>query len=331
VAAAQRAGYSASPLAASRCEPQKFRQTASSYFEMFGILNINKPMGWTSRDVVNRVQRFVRPAKVGHAGTLDPLATGVLVVCIGGATRLIEYVQRLPKAYLATFLLGRSSPSDDVESDIQLHENVAVPSRQEIEAMLPKFLGTIMQRPPAFSAVHVNGQRAYKLARQGLDIELPPRSVTIYSIELQSYRYPELTLAIQCGSGTYIRSLGRDLAHSLDTYAVMSALERTWIGKVHIDKSVDVNDLEGRIHEHILSPHYLVDSLTRVRLTQEEIHHLGHGRTIARGDRQVEPARWPSADSPATEIVGVDYESRIVAILQATEDDMFRPLRNFAP
>ncbi|NOY30442.1 MAG: tRNA pseudouridine(55) synthase TruB, partial [Planctomycetes bacterium] len=186
---------------------------------MFGILNLNKPIGWTSRDAVNRVQRLVRPAKAGHAGTLDPLATGVLVVCIGPATRLISYVQAMPKVYQATFLLGRTSDSDDIETEVRELASPPQPSREEIESKLPDFLGEIQQRPPAYSALKVNGQRAYKLAREGLAVQLEPRPVEIYELRVTGYNYPELKINLRCGSGTYVRSLGRDLAEALGTGA----------------------------------------------------------------------------------------------------------------
>src|SRR5262245_1652765 len=138
---------------------------------MFGVFNINKPAGLTSRDVVNRVQRRVRPHKAGHAGTLDPLATGVLLVFVGGATRLIEHAQRLRKSYRGTFLLGRRSDTDDVEQDVELVAGAPEPTREEIESALPRFTGEILQRPPRHSAVKIAGQRAYKLARQGVEFE----------------------------------------------------------------------------------------------------------------------------------------------------------------
>ena len=206
---------------------------------MFGIFNINKPAGWTSRDVVNRVQRLVRPAKAGHAGTLDPLATGVLVVCVGPATKLISYVQQQLKEYEATFILGQSSPSDDVETEICELEQPPIPTREAIEAKLPDFVGTIQQRPPLYSAIKVEGQRAYKLARGGSDMELPARPVEIYELSVTAYEYPELCLKIRCGSGTYVRSIGRDLADSLGTAAVMSALTRTAIGKFQVQEGLD--------------------------------------------------------------------------------------------
>src|SRR5687768_4447654 len=130
---------------------------------MHGLLNLNKPAGVTSRDVVNQIQRLVRPAKVGHAGTLDPLATGVLVVCIGNATRLIEYVQRMPKSYRAAFILGRSSDTDDIEGNVLEVADAPQPSIETLTSVLPRFIGEISQRPPAFSAIKVQGRRAYDL------------------------------------------------------------------------------------------------------------------------------------------------------------------------
>src|SRR5262245_35406014 len=197
---------------------------------MFGLLNIDKPAGLTSRDVVSRVQRLVRPQKVGHAGTLDPLATGVLVVAVGPATRLVEYVQRMPKTYQGTFLLGRTSDTEDVEGEVVELDSPPVPTRAEIDAALPRFIGTIEQRPPAYSALKVAGRRAHKLARRGEAVELAPRPVEIHAIELLRYEYPEMELRIDCGSGTYVRSLGRDVAEAVDTGAVMAALRRLAIG-----------------------------------------------------------------------------------------------------
>ena len=197
---------------------------------MFGFLNLNKPAGVTSRDVVNQVQRLVRPEKVGHAGTLDPLATGVLVVCVGRATRLTEYVQRMPKHYSATFLFGRQSDTEDIDGQVIELADPPQPKRDQIEATLPKFLGEIQQVPPAYSALKVEGRRAYDLARRGEDVQLAARPVVIYELRIVAYEYPELRLDIVCGSGTYVRSLGRNIARTVGTQAVMSALVRTAIG-----------------------------------------------------------------------------------------------------
>lgn len=295
---------------------------------MFGVLNINKPAGWTSRDVVNRVHRFVRPEKAGHAGTLDPLATGVLVVAVGQATRLVQFAHRLPKTYRATFLLGRRSPSDDVDSDVERLPDAPVPALAEIDSALPGFVGTIEQHPPAYSAINVGGQRAYKLARRGEVVSLAPRQVVVHSLRIIHYEYPELELEIRCGSGTYVRALGRDLAESLQTSAVMAALQRTQIGSFEVGESVGVDELAGRVGELLLPPQSLVGALPRVVLTQEEIRKLHHGLTVSLSAPDVQPPAWTPADA-MPEIAGLSDSGRVVSILRATETGAFRPACNF--
>ena len=219
-----------------------------------GLLNLDKPAGITSRDAVDLVQRLARPAKVGHAGTLDPLATGVLVICVGAATRLIEYVQRMPKRYVGTFLLGRSSATEDIDGAVTLLPDPPIPAADQIEAAAKKFVGRLLQRPPAFSALKVAGQRAYDLARRGEAVDLKPRPIEVYSLKVARYEYPELVLEIECGGGTYVRSLGRDLAESLGTAAVMSALVRTAIGPWTLDTAVDPRTLTAANWQSHLDP-----------------------------------------------------------------------------
>ena len=248
---------------------------------MIGFLNVDKPAGITSRDVVNRVQRLVRPDKAGHAGTLDPLATGVLVVAIGSATRLVEYVQRLPKIYQGTFLFGRMSDTEDVEGAVIELTDAPIPGLAEIEAALPTFVGTIEQRPPAYSAVKVAGKRAYKMARRGETVELAARPVEIHSLKLVRYEYPELELLVHCGSGTYIRSLGRDLAESLGTAAVMSQLRRLAIGPFQIEDAVDLNDLSpDLIKDRLLPLTMALGGIPRVVVSPEEVVRLAKGQKI---------------------------------------------------
>lgn len=257
---------------------------------MFGLLNINKPKGATSRDAVNRVQWLARQAsgkkeKVGHAGTLDPIATGVLVMCLGPATRLIEHVQRMPKQYRGKFLLGQQSASDDVELEVEHLTDPPVPSWTEIEDALQRFIGNIWQVPPVYSAIKVAGKKSYDLARSGEAVELAARPVTVYSIDVVSYDYPTLVLDITCGSGTYIRSIGRDVAKRLGTAAVMSELVRTAIGEFKIEAGHDPHQLEiETLSDAILPPDLAVADLQRVELTAEEVEELTHGRPIAPRD-----------------------------------------------
>lgn len=248
----------------------------------FGIVNTNKPRGRTSRDAVNHVQRLCRPAKVGHAGTLDPLAEGVLVICVGQATRLVPYLQQMRKNYRATFLLDRHSDTDDVEGNVTLVLSGKQPERAAIEAALPKFLGDISQRPPAHSAVKLNGRRAYALARRGIEFELAPRIVTVHRLKVFRYEYPTLELDVECGSGTYVRSLGRDLAESLGTSAVMSALVRLAVGPFHFDDAVALSALTAESIGQDLQPALAaVAELPRVALGQRQLADIRHGRPVA--------------------------------------------------
>jgi tRNA pseudouridine55 synthase len=287
---------------------------------MFGLLNIDKPAGITSRDVVNRVQRVMRPHKIGHAGTLDPLATGVLVVAIGSATRLVEYVQQMPKTYQATFLLRRTSDTEDVEGAVVELPNAAVPTREEIAAAIPRFLGTIEQRPPAYSALKIAGQSAYRLARRGESVELAPRPVEIHSIDLVRYEYPELELRVSCGSGTYIRSLGRDIAESLGTGAVMSKLRRLAIGAFAVAGAIGCDDLSASMIEaNLLSPLLALSALAQITLSDEQIARVNQGQTIS-----------AAYERSADEIAAVDRDGRLVAILKESGDGALAPSKCFA-
>jgi tRNA pseudouridine55 synthase len=288
-----------------------------------GILNLHKPAEMTSRQAVDLVQRLTRPARAGHAGTLDPLATGVLVVCVGAATRLIGYVQRMSKRYTGTFLLGRQSPTEDVESNVTELPDAPIPTREEIVAATGRFVGRIEQRPPAFSALKVAGRRAYKLARQGQQPQLAARPVKIYHIEVVTYQYPELILDVQCGSGTYIRSLGRDLAESLGSSAVMSALVRSSIGSFSLKEAVDPRSLNGdNLPQCFQPPLRAVEYLPRVHLSADEVTRLRYGLTIA----------WRAADgakhTEGEEIVALDSAGELVGILTPDAVGQLRTLRN---
>lgn len=286
----------------------------------WGLLNLNKPAGATSRDVVNMVQRLVRPAKAGHAGTLDPLATGVLVVGVGAATRLVEYVQRQPKTYTGTFLLGRYSPTEDIEGEVTELPQPVVPTREQLAAAAEKFVGRMEQRPPAYSAIKVAGRRAYKLARKGESVDLPPRPVTIHRLKVEKYVYPELTLEIECGSGTYIRALGRDLAESLGTAAVMSALVRTAIGEFRLEEAVEPGALtRENWASHLLPPAQAAATLRRIVLSAEQVAAVARGLTIVASPHEAD----------AQEIAAVDSAGRLIAILTPRGRGRLGPMRNF--
>jgi tRNA pseudouridine55 synthase len=285
-------------------------------------LNVHKPAGMTSRRVVDLVQRLAAPAKAGHAGTLDPLASGVLVVCVGAATRLIEYVQQMRKSYAATFLLGRSSDTDDIEGEVVERDNAPVPTLAQLVEAAGRLTGEILQRPPAYSAVKIKGRRAYDLARRGEAVALEPRRVIVYRIEIEAYAYPELRMRVDCGSGTYIRALGRDLAASLGTAAVMSQLVRTAIGAFSLAEAVDPYSLTAENWRRaLLPPLRAVEHLPQIALSGDEVARLRRGQTIAR-----------SGDYPAGQhMAGVGPDGALAAIVARCGPGRLGPLRTFAP
>ena len=288
----------------------------------FGLLNLNKPPGITSRDAVDRVVRIVgKKIKVGHAGTLDPLAAGVLVVCIGPATRLIDRVQQMPKRYRGTFLLGRTSDTEDVEGIVTELPDAVAPPQADLQSATAAMVGTIQQRPPAYSALKVAGRRAYKMARRGETPELKPRPITIYSLDILDYDYPQLTLDIRCGSGTYVRSLGRDLAERLGTGAVMSELVRTEIGQFHVEQSHELTDLApDTLASQLLSPLTAVPELPIIALTDDQIHRIVNGRTLSLAPPTTE----------ALELAAMDSQGELVALLTLRGENLYAPERVFA-
>lgn len=209
------------------------------------ILSFNKPYGWTSFQVVSKVRSaiskklHVKKIKVGHAGTLDPLATGVLIVCTGKSTKLIDELQSHTKEYIATLKLGATTPSYDKETE----EDAVYPTehitKELVETVLQRFIGTIEQTPPEYSAVKINGKRAYEFARKGKSVELKPKTLVIDSIELLECNFPEIVIRVVCSKGTYIRALARDIGRELQSVAYLTGLVRTRIGEYKIDECLD--------------------------------------------------------------------------------------------
>jgi len=212
-----------------------------------GLLVVDKPVGLSSMDVVRRVRRAAGFCKTGHGGTLDPLASGVVVCCLGRATKRVESLMAGTKVYEAVVDLSAFTSTDDREGP---REEVAVaspPTRAAVEAACGGLTGWIEQRPPAYSAVHVGGQRAYKLARRGEAVALPTRRVRVDAIEVTGYGWPWLSLTITCGKGTYIRSLARDLGVKLGTGGHLASLRRTAVGRYTIEMAVGIERLEEPI------------------------------------------------------------------------------------
>lgn len=223
------------------------------------IIAIDKPIGWTSFDAVKRlrgsIQRRLRlkKFKVGHAGTLDPLATGVLIVCTGRATRRIEELQTGEKEYVATVKLGSTTPSFDLETEIDFNYPTEHITENLVKDILKSFEGNIMQVPPVFSAVKVDGKRAYKYARNGKELDLKSKPVTIHEIEFISLKENYLTFRVVCSKGTYIRSLARDLGQALNSGAHLTELRRTRVGNFRIDDCLTVEQAVEQISTFPLS------------------------------------------------------------------------------
>jgi tRNA pseudouridine55 synthase len=247
---------------------------------MNGLLILNKPAGVTSRFVVDCVAARVPRVRIGHAGTLDPLATGVLVLCLGSATRLIEYVQRMSKTYLATIQLGATSDTDDAEGVITEVASARPVSLDDLQTALRCFQGVIQQVPPAYSAARVDGRRAHDLARKGQSVELAPRPVRIDQIELLRYAYPQLEIRVECGKGTYIRSLARDLGQHLGCGGYITALQRTRIGPFHCSAAIPLEIAPDQFRSCLLPPHAALAELPSLELPEEQLRRLRHGQRL---------------------------------------------------
>lgn len=212
------------------------------------ILYIDKPLHWSSFDAVKRVRGMLvrrlklKKIKVGHAGTLDPLATGVMIVCTGKATKRIDELQAHVKEYIATIALGATTPSFDLETEIDATFPTEHITRELVDEVLSQFIGEIQQVPPAFSACKVDGKRAYKMARKGHEVELKPKLLVIDEIELLEYSPESITIRVVCSKGTYIRALARDIGKALNSGGHLSALRRTRVGDVSIDQCLSIDD-----------------------------------------------------------------------------------------
>lgn len=207
------------------------------------ILLINKPLDWTSFDVVKKVRNTIRVKKVGHAGTLDPLATGLLILCTGKFTKRIDEIQGQEKEYTGIIRLGEITPSYDRETEVTETRDISHLTESDIRAAAQQFEGTIEQVPPVYSAVQVNGKRAYDLARKGKEVELKSRTITVNAFEITGIDGPEVMFRVVCSKGTYIRSLAHDLGQALGVGAHLTKLERTRIGEYRLEDALTIEDI----------------------------------------------------------------------------------------
>jgi len=250
-----------------------------------GVLNLNKPAGATSFSAVKRLRELTGAKRVGHAGTLDPLATGVLPILFESATRLAEFAHRLPKEYVADIHLGFTTETDDAEGEPEPVASPAHLGAEPVAAALQRFVGQIRQEPPAYSAVKVEGERAYRRARRGEAERPPAREVEINEIELLEFTPGERPVArvrVVCGAGTYLRSLARDLGATLEVGGYLGNLQRTAYGPLRLEEAVEMEALEGReeVETRLLPPELVLPSMEAVRLTIEQEAMVRQGRPV---------------------------------------------------
>ncbi|MCU0708844.1 MAG: tRNA pseudouridine(55) synthase TruB [Pirellula sp.] len=289
----------------------------------YGIINLNKPAGPTSRDCVNQVAKRFSNEKVAHAGTLDPLAQGVLVILIGPAVRLMDEIHELDKEYLARFRLGCTSPSGDMETAL---EEVPIPEGLEEAQLLDaamRFQGEIEQTPPVFSAVRVDGKRAHHAARRGASVQMPSRRVSIYELELMDCHLPEVLFRIRCSTGTYIRTLGSDIARALGTDAVMTELTRVRVGPFTLESAIPLEALPTPVPpEMIFSP-----ASTAMQHWTQWVVDDSVMRRILDGQRL---ASQEVIESPAGRIAVLDSKQVLRAILKQFPDGSWRCAKGIA-
>lgn len=252
--------------------------------EIFGFLNIDKPPGLTSHDVVGRVRRIFGLRRVGHAGTLDPLATGVLVVCVGPATRLSEYVMASTKGYRAVVQLGVVTTTYDAEGEVEAQHDASGVTQAAVAAVLPRFTGEIQQLPPMYSAVKQGGKKLYELAREGKTVERQPRTVQIDALRVIDFdaATARFTLDVTCGSGTYIRSLAYDIGGALGVGAYLAGLVRTQSGRFRIKDALSLDTLAAADDPtaHLIPPHAALADYPTLALSPAELDDIQHGRRI---------------------------------------------------
>lgn len=290
-----------------------------------GILNINKPTGITSLEVVKIVRRLSGERGVGHAGTLDPSATGVLPVCLGQATRVIPFIVEAHKIYLAEIELGVSTDTYDADGNVTQKVDPSNITREQVEGVLPSFSGSILQKPPMYSAVKYQGKRLYDLARSGIEVEREPRRADVFRLKLLDWRPPHCTIVVECGKGTYIRSLAHDLGQSLGCGAHVRELARLRSGIFDIDDSVTIPQLEASFKHNywqdILYPlDVVLEDWMAVIVSGEKEHAIKNGQQLTLGEGE---------DEDYCRAYSID--GRFLAVLHfLPEKNLWHPVKVFA-
>ena len=245
-----------------------------------GFLLIDKPAGPTSHDLIQQLRKILSIRRIGHSGTLDPAASGLMIIAVGQATRLLEYLNGLPKEYFCRGRLGFVSTTDDAQGEIEPAGMGAVPSEPELLMALDPFRGTIRQRPPVYSALKIDGRRAYEKARGGEEFEIDEREVTVHELHCGKFCYPDFELTMRVSTGTYVRSIVRDLGAALNSGAYCLEIRRTAIGRYNVEQAFDGNNLQehaAELRQSIFQAADFLDHLPSVSLEGDQVNHILHG------------------------------------------------------
>ena len=295
----------------------------SELISQHGWLILDKPLGITSAQAVARVKRILKPKKIGHGGTLDPLASGILPLALGEATKTFAYVVAHQKGYRFTIHFGESRSTDDAEGEITATSDVR-PSREAIEAVLPLFLGEITQIPPIYSAVKIDGERAYARARAGEEIAMPPRQVRIDSLSVLECSGQEASFEVECGGGTYVRSLARDISQSLGAVGYVSALRRTRVGNFSEKHAISLDSLEEMVHGAapfaLLPIAQVLDDIPARTIAAAKVSDLRQGKTIS--------SPHAASAQPPMRVLCLDESGTAIAIGEES-DGLLKPVRVF--
>lgn len=288
-----------------------------------GWIILDKPQGISSNQVLRKIQYMLKAKKAGHIGTLDPFATGVLPLAFGEATKLIPFLEGDEKTYEFTLKFGEATTTDDTEGEICATSNI-VPTQQQILAIIPQFLGIQKQIPPKYSALHIDGKRAYNLARQGIDFKIPEREITIKKLNLVEYneKTKEAIFIVTCSKGTYVRTLGKDIAQALGSCGHLTTLRRTQNGFFCLSHTILLDNLKNMIYKDdrvfpLLPVETFLCDITVLALTQEQALKLKNGQTLK--IQEVNPFR---------ELAAACYENKLIALVRKKENTVF-PIRVF--
>jgi tRNA pseudouridine55 synthase len=300
------------------------RQRQRKGLKIDGWLFIDKPYNMGSTQVVSKCKYLSKAKKVGHAGTLDPLATGILPIAFGEATKTIPYIMEARKTYQFTVTWGEERSTDDFEGDVTATSDVK-PTKHDILGIIPFFVGVIKQTPPKYSAVKIDGKRAYSLARSGADFEIKERTVEVYSLTVLNFDEVTTSFEMECSKGTYVRSVGRDLARKLGTVGYISKLRRTKLGPFGLEDTISLEMLEELVHSaplegRILNVLTVLDDILALAVTQEQADFLLHGRQL------------PRNDFPPSSRIGLTYKAmlgdKLIALCEFDEYQL-NPVRVF--